>query len=87
MFRDLDNPTWMYLKVILFLVVLALSCGSLVLSAPNWRTVVLLALVVWSSSRLYYFFFYVIEKYIDPSFRFSGVGAAVAYILRKRRNE
>ncbi len=79
------NPKWMYLKAILFVIILV-SCSSLLLLAsPMWRTAGLLALVIWSSSRLYYFMFYVIEKYIDPSFRFAGAGAAVSYLIGRRK--
>ena len=84
---DFMNPKWMYLKAVLFAIILV-SCGSLLLLAsPTWRTAFLLALVIWSSSRLYYFMFYVIEKYIDPSFRFAGVGAAVSYLIGGRKRE
>ncbi len=85
--RDSLNPKGMYLKAVLFVIMLV-SCSSLlVLASPTWRTAFLLALVIWSSSRLYYFMFYVIEKYIDPSFRFSGVGAAVSYLMGRRKRE
>jgi len=85
--RDSMKPTWMYLKAVLFVIMLV-SCSSLLLLAsPTWRTAFLLALVVWSSSRLYYFMFYVIEKYIDPSFRFAGVGAVVSYLIGRRKRE
>ena len=78
--RALVDPKWMYLKTVLFLIIL-LSCGSvLLLDSQTWRTALLLVLVIWSSARLYYFMFYVIEKYIDPNFRFSGVGASLSYL-------
>ena len=81
------NPKLMYLKAALFVIMLV-SCSSLLLLAsPTWATGCLLALVIWSSSRLYYFMFYVIEKYIDPSFRFAGIGAAVSYLLGRRKRE
>lgn len=32
----------------------------------------MMGIAVWSFCRLYYFGFYVIERYIDPSYRFSG---------------
>ena len=46
---------------------------------------VLLLLVIWSFSRAYYFAFYVIEKYIDPSYRFSGLLSAAKFIVSRRR--
>lgn len=83
--RDLSGAKWMVLKAALFAVIL-LSCSALVLlEKPTWRTAVLLALIIWTSARLYYFLFYVIERYIDPSFRFSGIWSAVRYLMRRRR--
>ena len=76
MMRDLVNPRWMYLKAALLLTILASSCLLLFMEAPTWRAALLLALIVWASARLYYFMFYVIERYVDPSFRFSGIGSA-----------
>ena len=77
--RDLDNPKWMYAKAALFLAILASSCSLMFMEAPNWRTALLLSLVIWASARLYYFMFYVIERYIDPSYRFSGIGSALRF--------
>ena len=82
--RDLANPKWMYAKAGLFLVVLASCSVFLLLEAPSWRAGVFLALVIWASARLYYFMFYVIERYIDPSFRFAGIGSVVRYVVRRR---
>ena len=76
------NPTWMYVKAALLFVILLSCCTLLLLEVPTWRTAVLLALVVWASARLYYFIFYVIERYIDPSYRFSGIGSVLRYLLR-----
>ena len=75
----------MFLKAVLFLLILASCCALLLLEAPTWRAAGLLALIVWTSARLYYFLFYVIERYIDPSERFSGVFAALRYLLRRLR--
>lgn len=77
--RELDNPNWMYAKAALFLAILASCCSLLFMEAPNWRTALLLSLVIWASARLYYFMFYVIERYIDPSYRFSGIGSALRF--------
>ena len=77
--RDLDNPKWMYAKAALFLAILASSCSLLFMGEPNWRTALLLSFVIWASARLYYFMFYVIERYIDPSYRFSGIGSALRF--------
>ena len=72
-------------KAALLVAVVALSCLLLLMDAPRWRTAALLALVIWGSARVYYFLFYVIERYIDPSYRFSGIGSALRYLMRRRK--
>ena len=44
----------------------------------------LLAIAEWCFARFYYFAFYVIQHYVDPSYRFAGLGSFAAYLLRKR---
>ena len=80
--KDLTDPRWIKFKGILFLIVAVLSSVLLILEAPTLRVVVLLAITVWCFCRAYYFAFYVIEKYVDPGFRFSGLWSAVRYLCR-----
>jgi hypothetical protein len=46
---------------------------------------VLLVLAIWSFCRLYYFAFYVIEKYVDPGYKFSGIFSFLKYLIRGRK--
>ena len=83
--RDLTSPAAIISKGILFLV-LGLLAGALLLwDLPTWRTAVLLAVCVWAFCRAYYFAFYVIEKYVDPQFKFAGLWSAVRYLLKRQR--
>lgn len=75
----------MAVKAILFVVIAVLAGASLFCQNPTWTTGICLALLAWASSRAYYFAFYVIEHYVDPSFRFAGLGAFVAWWWRKRK--
>jgi len=78
---DLRNHKWMYLKAGLF-VFIVFSCFILVLGeAPTVRTALLLMLMIWASARAYYFAFYVVEKYVDPQYRFSGLISFFQYLL------
>jgi len=40
--------------------------------------------VIWSFCRAYYFAFYVIERYVDPRFKFSGLFSALKYLATRR---
>jgi hypothetical protein len=84
--RDLTDPRWIKAKGILFLVLGAMSAVLLWMQSPTWRSAALLGIVIWSFCRAYYFAFYVIEKYVDPTFRFSGLGDFARYLWRSRRH-
>src|SRR6185436_11330044 len=87
---DLKNPKLIYAKGFLFLALGFLSVGTLLMLHPDWRAAVLVALAVWAFARCYYFAFYVIERYVDPTFKFAGLGSFVTYLIRnvtaRRRN-
>ncbi len=81
---DLRDPRWMYLKAVLF-VLGGLLAGSLVwMECPTVQVAVLLGVMAWCFARAYYFAFYVIERYVDPGFKFSGLFDFARYVLRKR---
>ena len=80
---DLTHPRWIKLKGLLFLL-LGLAASALVLlEAPHLKVAGLLALAVWGFCRAYYFAFYVIEHYVDPSYRFSGLWSFARYWWRQ----
>jgi hypothetical protein len=82
---DIKNPKWMYLKAALF-VLIGAACFALVwLEQRTLLTAVLLVLMVWAFCRAYYFAFYVMEKYVDPRCRFSGLLDFCRYLMRRRK--
>ena len=82
---DLTSPKLMYLKAGLFLLGGAIAGAAIVLEHPTWKMGALLAITVWCFARAYYFAFYVIERYIDPSFRFSGLGSFVRHLVTRKK--
>ena len=84
MMKDVQSTRAMWLKGVLFLVIGFLSGGLLLLENGNWRTAVLLMLCVWGFSRAYYFAFYVISHWVDPTYRFSGLGQFFIHIGTNR---
>jgi hypothetical protein len=83
--KDLTSPGWIKFKGILFLIVGTLSSVLLYLEKPGLRVAVLLVITIWCFCRFYYFAFYVIEHYVDPGFRFSGLWSFVGYLFSKRK--
>ncbi len=81
-FVDLKNPKLIYAKGFMFGAILLVSCAVIVLWTRDWGVAGMLGLVIWSSARGYYFMFYVIEKYVDPRYRFAGVFDFVMYLFR-----
>jgi len=81
--RDLTSPVLIHLKGWLFLAILVSSIALLLFQLTSWKSVLLLVLVVWSSARFYYYLFYVIEKYIDAEYKFSGVLSALRFMTVK----
>ncbi len=84
--RDLQNPKWMCLKAIGFVVIGLAACTLILLAIPRWDIAAYLALAIWAFARAYYFAFYVIERYIDPSYRFDGIVSAIRHLRKIRRD-
>ncbi|HEY6226543.1 MAG TPA: hypothetical protein VI282_05405 [Verrucomicrobiae bacterium] len=83
--KDLTNPFWIKLKGILFLIIGIVSATLLIIESQSWRVVALLVIAIWCFCRFYYFAFYVIEHYVDPGYRFSGLWSFFGYLISKRR--
>ena len=83
--RDLQSHRWMWVKAALFVVIGVTASALILVQLPDWRVALLLLLAIWAFCRAYYFAFYVIEKYIDPSYRFSGLFSALRHLLGNRR--
>lgn len=82
---DITSPRWLYAKGVLFLALGLLASGLILLEHPSLEIALLLGLAVWAFARAYYFAFYVIEHYIDPAYRFSGLGSLARYLAARRR--
>lgn len=84
---DLTSHKLIIAKGFLFLVAGALATVGLLLEHPELRTAFLLAIAVWCFARFYYFAFYVLEHYVDPQYRFAGLGSFAAYFWRRWRGK
>jgi hypothetical protein len=82
--RDLTNPQLIKAKGIMFFAIGIAAATLLILEQPTLRIGVLLAISIWCFCRAYYFAFYVIEHYVDPSYRFSGLISFLRYLLQRK---
>lgn len=81
---DIKNPRLLYAKGALFVLGGILASGLLLAEHPTLKVALLLGIAVWCFARAYYFAFYVIEHYIDPSYKFAGLSSFVSYLFRKK---
>ena len=73
-----------WLKGILLLAIGSVSAALIFMETPTLKLGILLALTIWGFCRAYYFAFYVIGRYVDSSYRFSGLSSFFVYCWRKR---
>lgn len=81
---DLTNPRLICAKGFLFLLGGVLASLLLLIEQPTLKVAFLLAVAVWCFARFYYFAFYVIENYVDPTYRFAGLWSFVCYWVRRQ---
>ena len=82
--KDIKNHTVIWLKGGLFLTLGLTSAILLLAEFATLKAAFLVALTVWGFCRAYYFAFYVIEHYVDPGYRFSGLFSFACYVLRRK---
>lgn len=84
--RNLSSKGLIVAKGFLFLGLAVATAGLVLFESPSLRAVILLSILVWSSCRFYYFLFYVLQHYVDPELRYSGLLAMLGQIRRTRRS-
>jgi hypothetical protein len=82
---DITNPKLLYFKAALFLLMGLISASLILLDHPTLKLAALLVITIWSFSRVYYFLFYVIQHYIDPTYKFAGLSSVLHYLLTRPR--
>jgi hypothetical protein len=82
---DLKSSRLIIFKGFLFLLAGIVAAGVLLGENFTIRTAFLLFVAIWSFCRFYYFAFYVIEKYVDPTFKFSGLWDFALYFWKRKK--
>ncbi|NLS93621.1 MAG: hypothetical protein GXX96_15790 [Planctomycetaceae bacterium] len=80
---DLKNPRLIYLKGFLFLLIGLAASTLLLIEAPSLKVALLLVLAIWGFARAYYFAFYVIQHYVDDTYKFAGLWSFLRYLFRR----
>ena len=83
MWGDLKDSRLIMAKGLLFLATGCIAAGLLLVEVPSLKIALLLAIAIWSFCRFYYFAFYVIKHYVDPGYKFAGLGSFVVYLWRR----
>lgn len=83
--KDLQSTRAIWIKGWLFLLIGLMSAALLLIEDFSWRKAALLALCVWGFCRFYFFVFYVIERWVDPRYKFSGLWHFLAYAFKQWR--
>mgnify|MGYP001099689695 CR=1 FL=1 len=83
--QDIKSRAWICIKGGLFAVIALLSFFIITLAeVPHIRAIAAL-LLAWSAARFYYFLFYVLENYVDPTFRYAGLYSILVHLRKQRR--
>lgn len=82
---DIKSKRLIVLKGLLFMLVAAASGAALIANSPSFTVAALVLILIWASARSYYFLFYVLEKYVNPDLRYSGLVDLIRHRYRLRR--
>lgn len=81
---DIKSNRLIVIKGLLFLLLGLLSLAAVAILSRDWRIVFCAIVAAWAFSRFYYFAFYVIEKYVDPSYKFAGLGSFLLWLFKRK---
>ena len=83
-----DLPVrWIFVKAGLFVLLALLAFAILVLQQPTWTTAGCALALGWASARAYYFAFHVVQHWVDPEFRFRGLGHLFTFLRHHRSRQ
>ncbi|MFO0921817.1 MAG: hypothetical protein U0905_04925 [Pirellulales bacterium] len=83
--RELTSSKAIIAKGLMFLVLGCMTSCLLGWWAGAWTILLLHLISIWAFCRFYFFAFYVIEHYVDRSYRFDGLYAFAWYLWRRKR--
>ena len=81
---DIKKVWLLYIKGGLMFLVGLFASFLLISIHFELKTLILLVIATWGFCRLYYFAFYVIQNYIDPRYKYSGLIDFAKYSIKRR---
>ena len=71
--NDIKSKRLIVIKGLLFISIVFVSGIVIACYCPRIEVIALLLILIWASARSYYFLFYVLEKYVDPKLKYTGI--------------
>ena len=84
MSRDINTVWLLWGKCCLFVALGTLAAALVWVQAPTAFTAVMQTLMVWAFCRAYYFCFHVLQRWVDPTFRFAGLSSLLKHLAQKK---
>lgn len=84
---DLKTANSIHFKGWLFLLLAIIASVGLLFQNLTWQNAALLVIALWAACRWYYYMFYVIEKYVDPNFKFAGLTSVIRYLYSRKESK
>ena len=80
---DIQSKRLIVIKGLLFILTTAASGTAIVVNTPSLTVAALVLILIWASARSYYFLFYVIERYVDPELKYTGLVDLIRTLLNR----
>ena len=81
---DLRSKKLILIKGVLFFLLALMASVYSLCEFPLWIRILALMTGLWAFARFYYFLFYVLEKYVDPTLKYTGIYDLIVNLLRKK---
>ena len=80
---DLKSKRLIVIKGLLFFAIVVGTSLGIICYCPKPIVACLLLILIWASARSYYFIFYVLENYVDPTLKYTGIIDMIKKIRKK----
>ena len=82
---DIQSKRLIVVKGLLFLIVVVGASVGIICYSTRLAVIGLVLILIWASARFYYFLFYVLEKYVDPNLKYTGIFDMIKALRNRTR--